>query len=105
MTHTDVQQLKHGLYRVFWKGHEKISLAAVGSSSNGDRWIAPANWTKPPDDCRRTWQRVLKVELIEEVKHETHADSDDKSCTKCKNKFGINWCWVCTDKKFFEKIT
>lgn len=35
-----------GLYRVFWKSGGS-SLAAIGTLSNGDRWIAPTNWVTP----------------------------------------------------------
>lgn len=33
-----------GLYEIFWESGGS-SLASVGNMSNGDRWIAPTNWT------------------------------------------------------------
>lgn len=33
-----------GLYQVYWKSGGS-SFAAVGNHHNGDRWLAPTNWT------------------------------------------------------------
>lgn len=76
MKKADVQKLSHGLYRIFWKESQggKSSLAAVGSMHDGQRWIAPVNWTAPiggnPTGCGKIWQSVEKVELIEAAKYE-----------------------------------
>lgn len=37
---------KHGLYRIFWKSGGS-SLAAIGITNDGGRWLAPINWTTP----------------------------------------------------------
>lgn len=67
MKMSEVQELKHGLYRVHWTtGGE--SLAAVGSDSRGKRWLAPTNWLMEGlnhTDYQKTWRWVEKVELIE----------------------------------------
>lgn len=69
-----VQNLKHGLYRVQWKeGGE--SLAAVGSKYNGDRWLCCANWTSPPGQGTdasgdEIWSKVEKVFLYLEVNYD-----------------------------------
>lgn len=59
-----VDQLPHGLYRVYWKrkhggGH---SLAAVGSDPKGNRWLAPTNWVSL--NVESDWKAVKEVELI-----------------------------------------
>lgn len=72
MTIDEVQKLQHGLYRIFWKDEAGggSSLAAVGSTCSGKRWLAPTNWTFEAE--RRSlgpvttdWTRIERVELIE----------------------------------------
>lgn len=61
-----VNKLKLGLYRVYWKSGGS-SLAAVGMTYDGGRWLAPINWTHPDTDGeRRIWKMVRKVEEINE---------------------------------------
>lgn len=64
---SDVQQLDHGLYRVYWKSGGS-SLASVGSDDSGKRWLAPTNWilsdTKLITDYQKVWRHVEKMELI-----------------------------------------
>jgi hypothetical protein len=55
-------KLPLGLYRVFWKSGGS-SVAAIGMLGNGDRWLAPTNWTKPTED-QDIWAGIEKVELI-----------------------------------------
>ena len=43
MNYSDVQELKHGIYRIHWK-EGGSSLSAVGSDHNGFRWFSPTNW-------------------------------------------------------------
>lgn len=38
------ENVPFGLYRVWWKSGGS-SLASIGGLYNGDRWIAPTNWT------------------------------------------------------------
>ena len=49
MTRKDFNQLPYGLYRVWWKSEAGASLAAVGVTINGERWLACCNWTQPAD--------------------------------------------------------
>lgn len=65
MTKKEANKLTRGLYEIFWK-EGGTSLAAVGSLYNGDRWLAPCNWTM---DTQITfdashWKSVEKVKLI-----------------------------------------
>jgi hypothetical protein len=65
----DPKTLKRGLYRVFWKqGGE--SLAAVGVTFSGEKWIAPCNWAIELT-CRgqSTWDMIERVELIEGIEN------------------------------------
>jgi hypothetical protein len=65
MTKQEAGKLAHGLYEVFWKSGGS-SLAAVGSLHNGDRWLAPCNWTMEQKiffDASH-WRSVEKVNLI-----------------------------------------
>ena len=71
MTQKDVQNLDHGLYRVYWKKSQGggTSLASVGILHSGQRWLAPTNWTckdgqNPTGFGGETWKAVKKVELI-----------------------------------------
>lgn len=63
MTPDKVQELRHGLYRIYWKEDcgGGCSLAAVGSRANGQRWFAPTNWISMGTT---DWSNVDKVELI-----------------------------------------
>lgn len=65
MTKQEVNNLDHGLYEVFWK-EGGSSLAAVGSLYNGDRWLAPCNWTSENQitfDASH-WRNVKSAKLI-----------------------------------------
>jgi hypothetical protein len=42
----DIQRihlLKHGVYRIYWKDG-LVSVGAIGSNSNGERWLICSNW-------------------------------------------------------------
>lgn len=41
--------LKLGVYRVYWKSGGS-SLAAIGQDYAGNRWVAPTNWTGESQD-------------------------------------------------------
>jgi hypothetical protein len=62
---SEVEKIAPGLYRIFWKessgGGE--SLAAIGITKKGGRWMAPINWVEPTTDAIR-WRMVERVELI-----------------------------------------
>lgn len=70
MKKKDVQKLQHGLYIIFWK-EGGYSLASVGSTNSGKRWMAPINWVTSDDhgfsagsSKRSTWKWVTRVQLI-----------------------------------------
>ena len=75
MERDDIQKIEHGLYRVYWEGDDHTSVAAVGSTSNGDRWLAPTNWISP--DCKNSSWRAVK--RVEKINVESMA-SERKSC-------------------------
>ena len=68
MNKRDVKRLKNGLYVIHWKGGGQ-SLAAVGCTGNGERWIAPINWIFP--GVTSVWRKVESVEGISIIKTET----------------------------------
>lgn len=51
-----------GLYRIWWD-EGGSSLAAVGVTSDGKRWLAPINWVAPQSPA--DWSRVLRADRIE----------------------------------------
>lgn len=61
------EKLPHGVYKIYWKGGGS-SLASIGSTRNGKRWIAPCNWV---NDTVTTdhWDSIKKVKLIKENKY------------------------------------
>lgn len=61
MNKQETKKLEHGLYRLYWKDGGS-SLAAVGSSVNGDRWIAPINWINVGTTLH--WKLVDRAELL-----------------------------------------
>jgi hypothetical protein len=74
MTRDEVQATKRGLYRVFWKVEVGggSSLASVGSTPSGTRWLAPCNWvgfesTTDQAHLDETWDHVERLEMIAEV--------------------------------------
>lgn len=74
MSKREARKLKHGVYRIFYKGHgSSYSLASVGSDESGDKWFAPANWIDKKKGHILTlpsyhWSLVTRVELIEAKK-------------------------------------
>ena len=70
----DPKTLKHGLYRVWW-AEGGTSLAALGSMPNGERWLAPTNWTTPAMEWGATdWTAVLRMERLDHPKPTVSAD-------------------------------
>lgn len=55
----DVDKLPIGVYLVHWRD-DTASLAAVGMTQQGSRWLAPVNWTRPSTD-RRVWRLVRRL--------------------------------------------
>jgi hypothetical protein len=48
MKNKKFNKLKLGLYRVYWKSGG-TSVAAIGQTSDGTKWVAPTNWTGTPE--------------------------------------------------------
>ncbi len=70
MTRDEAKALKRGLYRIFWKESHGggTSIAAIGSTGNGNRWLAPTNWvgfSTDDDKIADSWDAVERVEVIE----------------------------------------
>jgi hypothetical protein len=65
MTIRETQKLVLGLYWVNWKDGGQ-SLAAVGQTADGKRWLAPCNWLGYNLKTFRAdlWRKVAYVELI-----------------------------------------
>lgn len=71
MKNKKFNKLKLGLYRVYWKSGG-TSVAAIGQTSDGTKWVAPTNWTGLPDGAGLCTgpavinyaSEIKKVELI-----------------------------------------
>lgn len=59
MRKSDVANITPGLYVLHWK-EGGTSLAAVGVTASGGRWMAPVNWIRPSDDPT-VWRIVKKA--------------------------------------------
>lgn len=61
-------KLRPGIYRLHWKSSAGggTSVASVGVMANGDRWMAPINWSFPPSlaDHEKCWNMVERAERI-----------------------------------------
>jgi hypothetical protein len=66
MTQEQAKKLPHGLYRIFWK-EGGSSLAALGSTHSGRRWIAPCNWTSSDEGDPKVAKTnsFVKIERME----------------------------------------
>jgi len=40
----EILDCKHGVYRIHWRDGSS-SVASIGGMHNGNRWVAPSNWT------------------------------------------------------------
>jgi hypothetical protein len=70
MNRKERTQLPLGLYRIEWRNSAGVSLAAVGMTHDGDRWLAPCNWVRPVDDndpqtLSYAWRDVQTISLIQ----------------------------------------
>lgn len=63
MKKADVSNLEPGLYLLRWKSGG-ASLAAVGVTSDGGRWMAPTNWVSPTED-QKHWRMVEKAQFVD----------------------------------------
>lgn len=71
MQNSLVRHLKNGIYVINWKKSKGggSSLAAVGTQTDGKKWIAPINWTSPKmesENFSSPWRFVSSVRLIAE---------------------------------------
>jgi len=66
MKQADTRMLVNGIYRIRWVDDPSgvPSLAAVGSMSNGRKWLAPVNWSDCGHDQAYIWRAVHSVELV-----------------------------------------
>lgn len=81
MNREQTQELDHGIYRINWdeEAGGGFSIAAVGSMYNGDRWLAPLNWTaqpgRSPATCSyETWAAVESAQKILDSRGEPDPD-------------------------------
>lgn len=63
------EKVKPGVYRVFWKSGGS-SLASIGMTEDGERWIAPINWVVPAvktagSPKQSAWGDVDRLQAIE----------------------------------------
>lgn len=63
MNRIEVKKLKLGLYKIYWKNGD-TSLAAVGMTESGSKWLAPTNWVFPASVFKQTWFHVKKAVII-----------------------------------------
>lgn len=61
MTKAEIKTYPLGIFKIYWKSGGS-SMAAIGQIENGDRWLAPVNWTHTTED-QHIWQRVERVVL------------------------------------------
>ncbi len=67
MTRSEFQTLQHGVFQVFWKSGG-LSVAAVGSTANGERWLAPANWDLPLlPECEHYDDHIANIERVRPI--------------------------------------
>lgn len=63
----------HGLYRIHWRSGG-TSLASIGVTPDGGRWVAPTNWVAPAEF---DWADVLMLnQLNEALESVTISDPD-----------------------------
>lgn len=62
MTKKEVDELRVGIYRVFWESGG-YSITSVGVTRNGGRWLAPTNWVAPTVE-QDIWSGIIKVERV-----------------------------------------
>lgn len=65
MKKRDVHALTPGLYFIYWKTGG-YSVGAVGINNEGERWIAPTNWSH--GGYYDEWDKVSYVEAIDPYK-------------------------------------
>lgn len=65
MTRHAVIALRPGVYVILWRAGG-TSIAAVGVTADGGRWLAPLNWIEPTVD-QAWWRKVSAATLVPRV--------------------------------------
>lgn len=59
-----MKECELGIYEVFWKGGGS-SIASIGMRDNGERWVAPTNWSsKKGSDPTGNLDGAERIELL-----------------------------------------
>ena len=77
MNYSDVQELKHGIYRIHWK-EGGSSLAAVGSDVAGNRWLAATNWVSGSTTSTTRWEEVDYITQIHIASEQPVLEPDEE---------------------------
>lgn len=68
----EVNKLPLGVYIIHWRKKHGggRSLAALGNTIPGKRWLAPCNWLsfKSPTP-KRIWKKIKKMQLVMSTKN------------------------------------
>lgn len=65
ITQEEINNLNPGIYRFFWTSGGS-SIVAVGINREGDRWLAPLNWSYPSDiECISDGQVSSYTKIID----------------------------------------
>lgn len=65
MTEDEVSNLRSGIYQIFWDSGG-YSLASVGVTRTGGKWLAPINWVAA-DNEGHTWCQVVHAVRIDHL--------------------------------------
>ncbi len=65
-TESEMLDCPFAIYRVYWNEESGggSSVAAIGGMHNGDRWIAPTNWTNELNPTGLLQDQVSKIEKM-----------------------------------------
>jgi hypothetical protein len=67
MNNDQMLQCKLGLYKIYWTDGGS-SLAAIGNSREGERWLAPTNWINTNKVLLKDWVKQIDImELLYEA--------------------------------------
>jgi hypothetical protein len=65
-TGEEMLKCKLGVYEVFWKSGVS-SIAAIGMTFSGQRWLAPTNWTNGSDEIDPTGRINTQLDSIDRI--------------------------------------
>ncbi|WP_367394531.1 hypothetical protein [Cupriavidus sp. Agwp_2] len=96
------RRITPGLYRVNWKSGGS-SLCAIGMASNGNNWIAPANWVEPATiadlEANGTWadaaglERLVSASPADQVEDAKRLDFLDGLNHRLNEHYGTVYGW------------